>query len=223
MTREREWPSRGETTAAAHMVRGETIPSALLDRVTRGEAVVYPTSTQPALGCAPEADALDRLFELKRRAPDARVSLAVSDLDQAQELVQVPEGVSALLESFPAGSLTLVLPAHQPLDVRLGGDSVAVRVVAHPVARALLSKTGPLTATSANVSGTPPPADCGDAASALGLPREAVLAGFCPGGTPSTFIRLVDSAPLTNAEQLEVLREGVIPIAEVMSWSTSRT
>ncbi|MCH2349697.1 MAG: hypothetical protein MK233_07215, partial [Candidatus Poseidoniales archaeon] len=68
-----------------------------------------------------------------------------------------------------------------------------------------------------------PHADCGDAASALGLPPEAALVGHCPGGTPSAFIRLVDSAPLTHAEQLEVLREGVIPIAEVMSWSTSRT
>ena len=205
------------------MVRRVMIPDALLDRVTRGEVVVYPTSTQPALGCTPEADALDRLFEIKNRRSDAPVSLAVADLDQAKELVHVPEGVSALLDSFPAGSLTLVLPAHHTLDGRLGGDSVAVRVVAHPVARALLSETGPLTATSANVSGTPPHADCGDAASALGLPPEAVLAGYCPGSTLSTFIRLDGSAPLTHAEQLEVLREGVIPTAEVMSWSTSRT
>ena len=219
----RGWPSRGETTTARHMVRSEMIPSALLDRVTRGEAVVYPTSTQPALGCAPEGGALDRLFELKQRRSDARVSLAVADLDQAEELVHVPEGVTALLASFPAGSLTLVLPAHHTLDVRLGGDSVAVRVVAHPVAHALLSETGPLTATSANISGTPPHADCGDAAASLGLPPEAALVGHCPGSTPSTFIRLDDSAPLTHAEQLEVLREGVIPTAEVMSWSTSRT
>ena len=89
-------------------MRSEMIPSALLDRVTRGEAVVYPTSTQPALGCAPEGGALDRLFELKKRRPDARVSLAVTDLDQAKELVHVQEGARALLESFPAGSLTLV-------------------------------------------------------------------------------------------------------------------
>lgn len=203
-------------------MRSEMIPSALLDRVTRGEAVVYPTSTQPALGCAPEEGALDRLFELKKRLPDARVSLAVTDLDQAKELVRVPEGARTLLESFPAGSLTLVLPAHHPLDQRLGGDSVAVRVVTHPVALALLSETGPLTATSANISGTPPHADCGDAAAALGLPPEAALAGYCSGSTPSTFIRLVGSAPLTHAEQLEVLREGVIPTAEVMSWSTNQ-
>ena len=62
------------------------IPSALLDRVTRGEAVVYPTSTQPALGCAPEEGARDRLFELKQRRPDARVSLAVADLDADGDL-----------------------------------------------------------------------------------------------------------------------------------------
>ena len=203
------------------MVRKVMIPDALLDRVTRGEAVVYPTSTQPALGCTPEADALDRLFEIKNRRSDAPVSLAVADLDQAKELVQVPEGVSALLDSFPAGSLTLVLPAHHTLDGRLGGDSVAVRVVTHPVACALLIETGPLTATSANISGTPPHTNCDDAATALGLPHDAALAGHCPGGSPSTFIRLDDSAPLTHAEQLEVLREGVIPTTEVMSWSTS--
>ena len=105
------------------------------------------------------------------------------------------------------------------IDAELGRQRDEIERTAH----ALLSETGPLTATSANISGTPPHADCGDAASALGLPLEAALVGHCPGSTPSTFIRLDDSAPLTHAEQLEVLREGVIPTAEVMSWSTSRT
>ena len=35
----------------------------------RGMCVVYPTSTQPALGCLPTSESLDLLFSLKNRAP----------------------------------------------------------------------------------------------------------------------------------------------------------
>ena len=82
------------------------------------------------------------------------VSIGVADLEQASNLVELTDDIPDLLASFPEGSLTLVLPAKKTLDSRLGADKIAIRVVAHPVAKALLRATGPLTATSANISGT---------------------------------------------------------------------
>ena len=201
------------------MASTESLPRSLIERVGRGEAVVYPTSTLPALGCRPEARALDLIYDLKGRDPSQPVSIAVADLNQASELVVIPEGTSQLLASFHEGSLTLVLPARSSVDSRLGGDSIAVRVVAHPTAKQLLREVGPLTATSANRSGEAPSADCREAAEALGLPEDAALPEVCPGGQPSTLIRTYGHGPLTYGTALEVLREGIVSKSEVMSWS----
>jgi L-threonylcarbamoyladenylate synthase len=201
------------------MGSNEAIPTALLQRIARGEAVVYPTSTLPALGCRPEREALDRLYELKHRPADQPVSLAVSNLTQASAIAEIPEGTDSLLQSFPTGSITLLMKAKHNLDARLGGDLVAIRVVAHPIAIQLLQEVGPLTATSANLSGAPPEMACGKAANSLGLPVEAVLDSDCPGGLPSTLIRWHGHASLSSSERVEVLREGIVSESEVMSWS----
>jgi L-threonylcarbamoyladenylate synthase len=201
------------------MGSSETLPETLLRRIAQGEAVVYPTTTLPALGCRPESAALDRLYRLKQRAAEHPVSLAVANLSQASDIAEIPEETESLLKSFPAGSLTLLLQAKRSLDARLGGDLVAIRVVAHPMARELLEEVGPLTATSANLSGVTPEEECVKAAEALRLPSEAALTGVCPGGLPSTLIRWHGYALLSRNGSVEVLREGLVSESEVMSWS----
>jgi tRNA A37 threonylcarbamoyladenosine synthetase subunit TsaC/SUA5/YrdC len=112
------------------MVDTVELPSGIVERVLQGLPVVYPTSTLPALGCLPQSDALDSLFELKKRSTSKIVSLGVCDLNQASALVEIPEIANEILDFFPAGSLTLILPAHETLDARLGGEAVAIRVLA---------------------------------------------------------------------------------------------
>jgi len=114
------------------------------------------------------------LYELKQRPADMPVSIGVTSLEQAAALVEVPPDVHSILADFPEGSLTVVLRAHKTLDARLGGDNVAIRVVAHPVAKELLAITGPLTATSANRSGEVPVSDCDKAAQLLSASGEGV-------------------------------------------------
>ena len=190
-----------------------------------GGCIVYPTTTQPALGCLPDPDSLDRLYRLKRRSSSMPVSIGVASLSQAENLVEVPDGVRSLLADFPEGSLTVVLRAHEALDSRLGGDRVAVRVVAHPSAKRLLEATGPLTATSANRSGEEPVADCEEAARLLSGDGEGIecVSGACPGGSPSTLIAWYSVCDSTESSDIEVLREGVISEREVKSWLTRRT
>ncbi len=64
-----------------------------------------------------------------------------------------------------------------------GAATLAVRVPAHPLLRALLAEVGPLTATSANASGAPPCARPDDVARALGHGLALLLdGGETPGG-----------------------------------------
>ena len=194
-------------------------------RALAGDCIVYPTTTQPALGCLPEPACLDRLYRLKGRASDMPVSIGVASLAQAETLVEVPDEVRELLGGFPEGSLTVVLRAHKTLDSRVGGDNVAIRVVAHPRAKRLLEATGPLTATSANRSGEPPVTDCDEAARLLSDDGGAIecVSGACPGGSPSTLIVWYSVCDSTESRDIEVLREGVVSELEVRAWLKRRT
>ena len=153
------------------------------------------------------------------------VSIGVASLAQAETLVEVPNEVRELLDGFPEGSLTVALRAHDTLDPRLGGDSVAIRVVAHPRAKRLLEATGPLTATSANRSGESPVNDCEEAARLLLAYGDAIeyVSGTCPGESPSTLIVWYSVCDSTESRDIEVLREGVVSEKEVRAWLRRRT
>ena len=191
-----------------------------IESALSGDCIVYPTTTQPALGCIPTREGLDRLYDLKGRDASMPVSIGVADLEQAEMMVEVPDLVRSLFDDFPRGSLTVVLKSHKTMDSRLGGDGVAIRVVAHPTAINLLKSVGPLTATSANRSGIAPVVDCEEAALLLSTADKEVafVPGLCQGGLPSTLIAWYSVCGSTQLRDTEVLREGVVPSKEVRSW-----
>ena len=205
-------------------VDSEVITPEALSIVSSEGCIVYPTSTQPALGCLPTRSALDGLYTIKNRPSHMPVSIGVADLEQASDLVELTDDIPDLLASFPEGSLTLVLPAKKTLDNRLGADKVAIRVVSHPVAKALLRAVGPLTATSANISGTPPKSNCLDAVDALQKAGHKVglVEGNTPGGSPSTLIAWYSVCDASDNTSIEVLREGIVPTEEVLQWWKSQ-
>ena len=206
-------------------VDSEVITPEALSIVSSEGCIVYPTSTQPALGCLPTRSALDGLYAIKNRPSHMPVSIGVADLEQASNLVELTDDIPDLLASFPEGSLTLVLPAKKTLDRRLGADKIAIRVVAHPVAKALLRATGPLTATSANISGTEPKSNCPDAVEILQKAGHKVglVKGNTPGGSPSTLIAWYSVCDASDNASIEVLREGIVATEEVMLWWKSQT
>ena len=205
-------------------VDSEVITPEALSIVSSEGCIVYPTSTQPALGCLPTRSALDGLYAIKNRPSHMPVSIGVADLEQASNLVELTDDIPDLLASFPEGSLTLVLPAKKTLDNRLGADKVAIRVVSHPVAKALLRAIGPLTATSANISGTPPKSNCLDAVDTLQKAGHKVglVEGNTPGGSPSTLIAWYSVCDASDNTSIEVLREGIVPTEEVLQWWKSQ-
>ena len=195
-----------------------------IDWALSGRSIVYPTSTLPALGCIPDSISLDELYDIKQRSDDSPVSLGVASLSQARELVEVPADVEQILAAFPEGSLTMVLRPHEIMDSRLGGDKVAVRVVSNPIAKALLLKTGPLTATSANHSGEDPILDCKEAAISLTTSEFTIKAieGVCEGGAPSTLIAWHTVCNTPESKGIEVIREGKVSSEEVFAWWKKR-
>ncbi len=194
------------------------ITNELIDNLNSNGIVVYPTSTLPGLGCLPRKEALDNLYELKKRPASQPVSLGVADIEQANELVEVPVIAIEILQSFPQGSLTLILDAKSELDERLGGKRVAVRVLSDLRALELVNAVGPITATSANHSGVEPLYDTKLAGQALGLEDGCIVEGHCPGGAPSTIVSIEKSGTDSVEFTVSIMREGVIPRIDVETW-----
>ena len=190
----------------------------------RGMCVVYPTSTQPALGCLPTSEALDLLYSLKNREDSQPVSLAVANLEQAKRIAHVPDSVVSMLDHFPTGSITVILDSRSTLDERLGGERVALRVVSHYTAVRLVEEVGPITATSANISGIPPEDDPATAARSLSTDGSHIpfVSGLCGGGVPSTLISWQSSTHSPDTTGTKVLREGLVKKSEVFDWLKSQ-
>jgi L-threonylcarbamoyladenylate synthase len=195
-----------------------------VEEVLKGNCVVYPTSTLPALGCILTSESLDRLYSIKKRPNNMVVSIGVANLEQASKLVHLTNDLEDFLAVFPEGSLTIILPAKKPLDNRLGGEKIAIRILENKVAKKFIEKTGPLTATSANISGLVPLKDCEMAAKTLSSSKNTIsfLSGTCSGGIPSTLIAWYTVCKSPNGNEIEVLREGLVTEKEVLEWWKKR-
>ena len=195
-----------------------------VEEVLKGNCVVYPTSTLPALGCILTSESLDRLYSIKKRPNNMVVSIGVANLEQASKLVHLTNDLEDFLAVFPEGSLTIILPAKKPLDNRLGGEKIAIRILENKVAKKFIEKTGPLTATSANISGLEPLKDCEMAAKTLSSSENTIsfLSGTCSGGIPSTLIAWYTVCKSPNGNEIEVLREGLVGEKEIQEWWKKR-
>ena len=195
-----------------------------MKHVLSGNCIVYPTTTQPALGCMLQSNALDILYEIKKRDHSLPLSIAVCDIEQAKEIVEVPNDVMEILNYFPEGALTIILKSKKKLDSRLGGMSVAVRVISHEVAKKILKKTGPLTATSANISGKKPILNCKKSAEILSTEKYEVIGhnSDCLQETPSTLISWWTVCESLKSPSIAVLREGIVSSKEVEQWWKKR-
>jgi L-threonylcarbamoyladenylate synthase len=190
--------------------------TAATDALASGGLVVLPTETVYGIAARPDvAAATKRLFEAKRRPPSLNLPILASSESQAWTVVEPTPGARALASEFWPGGLTLVLPrASRSSRWSLGDrtDTVAVRVPDHPVALALLRRTGVLAVTSANVSGRPPGSDREGLLAAFSDTAEVILVlregAGSPAGVASTVVDCTSS-------EVSVLREGAVPEAEI--------
>ena len=197
-----------------------------------GELVVIPTDT--VYGVAADAfdpKAVQRLLDAKgreRTSPPPVLIPGVPTLDALAS--EVPDAVRKLVAAFWPGGLTVILRAQPSLQWDLGETrgTVALRMPANRLALELLSETGPLAVSSANLSGRPSATTAQEAADMLGdavavyldggpagADYEAI--GERPGDTSST---IVDATGLdAEGGVLRIVRAGVISrerIAEVV-------
>ncbi|MFC3614684.1 L-threonylcarbamoyladenylate synthase [Lutimaribacter marinistellae] len=162
-----------------------------------GRLVAFPTETVYGLGGdARNGRAVAAIYEAKGRPSFNPLIAHVATVRDAQALVEWNDAAERLASAFWPGPLTLVLPLRAGHGVSslvtAGLKTLAVRVPAHPVARALLGEVGgPLAAPSANPSGRISPTTADHVLAGLSGRIAAVLdAGPCGVGVESTILGL---------------------------------
>lgn len=127
-----------------------------------GGIVAIPTETVYGLAAnALNGEAVKKIFAAKGRPQDNPLIVHITEFSEVHGLVsEVPDSAKALAEKYWPGPLTIIMPKSEkiPDEVSAGLDTVAIRMPAHPVARAIIKAAGvPLAAPSANISGRPSP------------------------------------------------------------------
>ncbi|WP_144239979.1 L-threonylcarbamoyladenylate synthase [Haladaptatus cibarius] len=181
-----------------------------------GNLVVYPTETVYGLGAdALDPNAIDAVFDAKRRAREKPVSLAVPDVESALSYVRPTERERKFMREFLPGPVTVLCEKRDvvPDVLTAGKPRVGVRIPDHERALELLEHVAPITSTSANVSGHTSVTRVADLDTEIEDAAAIIIDGGETGGTGSTVV---------NVERGEIVRRGELA-DEIEAWLTAET
>jgi L-threonylcarbamoyladenylate synthase len=175
-----------------------------------GGVIIFPTDTVYGIGGLPSRPkTIERIFRLKGRAETKPLGLYFASVDALAPYLRGNAAAERVARTWLPGPLTIIVkrPPAVPAAVAGGLDSIGLRVPGDELARAIISRTGPLAATSANVSGSPAYRGGPDHG---GLPGADLFidAGPSPLGVESTVLDLSGPQPL-------LVREGAIATADL--------
>ena len=201
------WPIAADKAGIAHAA----------ELLRNGGLVAFPTETYYGLAVDPfNRQSLERLFFVKRRPRQFPILVLIDEPGQLTLLTDsVPAVYRRLIDRFWPGPLTLVCPSSPSLLPELTGNTgtIGVRWSPHETANALVRAFGgPITATSANLTGFPAAISAGDVARMFDDVIDLILdGGTTPGGSGSTLIGF-------DHGRIRCIREGKIPFTTVQDY-----
>jgi tRNA threonylcarbamoyl adenosine modification protein (Sua5/YciO/YrdC/YwlC family) len=182
--------------------------------IKRGDVVGVPTDTFYGLSADPfNLAAIEAVFQAKGRPETKALPILVSSIEQAVTLIRdVPDVFLILAHKFWPGALTLVVEATHRLPLKVTGNSgrVALRWANSPIPTAIIDAVGgPITGTSANLSGFPSCTNAAQIVKQLGNRLPLILDAGDTGATMASTIVRIDGDDWTLA------REGALPEEEI--------
>lgn len=168
-----------------------------------GELIVYPTNTLYGIGGSIFSEAgIKKVHSIKGRPEGMPLSIMATP-GQIELLCQVTENAKRFISSGDL-RITAILPAQEIAPQRaVHNGTLAIRLPTSEMMHSLISRTGPITATSANIHGKKATTNYEDALSQLGGDVAVYINSEEVGGTPSTLIDFTGEKP-------KVIREGAL-------------
>ncbi len=132
----------------------------IIDILKNGGTILYPTDTIWGIGCdATNIEAINKIFEIKKREKNKSMIILVENEKRLQELVDVPEMAWEIID-LSEKPVTIVYenPRNLPKEILAEDGSIGIRLVKDEFCKKLISKLNkPLVSTSANFSGEKSP------------------------------------------------------------------
>ena len=132
----------------------------LIDTLKSGGTILYPTDTIWGIGCdATNADAINKIFEIKKREKNKSMIILVESEKRLQDLVEVPEMAWEIMD-LSEKPVTIIYenPKGLPKEILAEDGSIGIRLIKDNYLKKLIGKLNkPLVSTSANLSGDKSP------------------------------------------------------------------
>ncbi|MCH7624007.1 MAG: threonylcarbamoyl-AMP synthase [Nitrospinae bacterium] len=179
-----------------------------------GGVMAFPTDTFYGLGAtAFNRKAVSRIFKIKQRPKDKPLLTLVASAYQVNSMaLEITPTAEILIEKLWPGPLTILFSAHPHLPSQSTANTgkIGVRQPGNEMVRKLLSGIGfPITATSANISGTENVTTAREVEETLGSQIDLIVdGGAAPGGKESTVLDVTLSPSL-------LVREGAVTREEI--------
>jgi L-threonylcarbamoyladenylate synthase len=156
--------------------------------IKRGGTIVYPTETVYGLGAdALSEAAVRKVYRIKRRDVSQPISVAVSSFEMLHKVAYIDPGILEIITTLLPGPVTVLLKKKEivPEVLTATSDVLGVRFPDNEIATRIIEETGPITATSANVSGRTPPTCVED----VTIKADIIILGTkCKYSMPSTVV-----------------------------------
>jgi L-threonylcarbamoyladenylate synthase len=179
-----------------------------------GGVVLFPSDTVYGLACDPlDAEAIERLYALKGRAPDKAAAVMFFSLPAA--LAALPELGSvtrAAMEALLPGGVTLLLPNPErrfPLACRADPTTLGLRVIAVDV---LGRPPAPVLQSSANRSGQPEARRLADVDPSISAGVALAIDG---GELPGIASTVIDLRSYEQDRDWTIVRQGLVGVTAV--------
>ncbi len=182
--------------------------------IQRGRVVGIPTDTYYGLSADPfNLAAIEQVYRVKGRPETKALPILVNSIEQAVDLARdLPGTFLQLAQKFWPGALTLVVPATDRLPLKVTGNTgrVALRWANSKITWDVIEAVGgPITGTSANLSGFPACSSAVQLAKQLGDRLPLILDGGDTGAMlASTIVTL-------RGDDWCVAREGAVPEEDI--------
>jgi L-threonylcarbamoyladenylate synthase len=181
-----------------------------IETIKRGGTIVYPTETVYGLGAdAFSEEAVRKVYEIKQRDLSLPLSIAVSSFEMLQTVAYVDSDLLAILTELLPGPVTVLLRKRDIVPDVLTATSnvIGVRFPNNEIALRIIQETGPITSTSANISGQNPPARVEE----VEIDADIIInGGRCKYSMPSTVVAM--TSVTANEEKADIVRKIEIEI-----------
>ncbi len=162
--------------------------------VIGGGVIVYPTETVYGLGAnALDEQAISRVYQIKKRPLSMPIFMAISSLEMLELVAEIGDEDLALAGKLLPGPVSMLVRKKSivPDILTAGSPLVGIRYPDHETALRIIDRAGPITSTSANRTGSPPPTSAEEVSAEIaGMVDLVVDGGKSRYQQPSTLLDL---------------------------------